>query len=342
MSGALQGLRVIELGGKGPTPFAGMMLADMGADVTAIEREGSDPRDPVLTRGKRMIQIDLKSPSSRDQLLHELRDTDVLLEGFRPGVAERLGLGPREIRSANPRIVYGRMSGYGQGNSWSTTPGHDLNFIAMSSALAHLGAPGGPPTVPLNLVGDYGAGGMLLVVGVLAALVERSDSGSGQVVDAAMTDGSALLMASVFAMRANGVWVDRREANWVDGGAPFYRAYQTSDDKFVSVAALEPSHYAALMRVCAVPDPPLQGDREAWPRVSSLLAATFARKTREEWVDEFADVDASFAPVLTMAEVADHPYHRERGTFLQHGGVIQPAPAPRFERTPSAIVENAG
>jgi alpha-methylacyl-CoA racemase len=337
VSGVLSGIRVLELGGKGPTPFAGMMLADMGADVVAVDRAGAVPPDDlsVFGRGKHRLRLDLKSPEARGLLHAAMSLIDVVIEGFRPGVAERLGLGPADVHAVNPRVVYGRMTGYGQDGPWSRVPGHDVNFIAMSSALAHIGPREGPPVVPLNLVGDFGGGGMLLVTGVLGALVERGTSGRGQVVDAAMTDGSAQLMAWAYAARAHGDWSDERGANATDGSAPFYRAYETADGGFVSVGALDPGHYAELMRVCGIDPAPDQYDRTQWPALSRRLEETFAARDRASWVARFDGVETSFAPVLTMAEAHTHPYNVERETFVELDGVLQPAPAPRFDRTPS-------
>lgn len=335
--GVLHGIRVLELGGKGPTPFAGMMLADMGADVVAIDRGDSPPADDraVLGRGKRRLRLDLRSADAQELLLAAMGDIDVIIEGFRPGVAERLGLGPATIHAANPAVVYGRMTGYGQGGDWSRVAGHDINFIAMSSALAHIGPREGPPIVPLNLVGDFGGGGMLLVVGVLGALVERASSGRGQVVDAAMTDGSAQLMAWAYAARGHGAWSDGRGGNVTDGSAPFYRAYETADGAYISVGALDPAHYGALMRICEIDPTADQYDRSGWRDLSTRLEALFRTRTRAEWVELFAGVDASFAPVLTADEAPQHPYSVERGSFIEVNGVVQPAPAPRFDRTPS-------
>lgn len=281
-------------------------------------------------------QLDLKSPETRELLIRAMPKVDVVIEGFRPGVAERLGLGPAEVHSVNPRVVYGRMTGYGQDNSWARVAGHDINFIAMSSALAHIGPSGEPPVVPLNLVGDFGGGGMLLVTGVLGALVERGSSGLGQVVDAAMTDGSAQLMAWAYAARGQGNWSEDRGANVTDGSAPFYRAYETADGRYISVGALDPGHYAEFMRICGIDPVPEQYDRTGWAELSHRLEELFRTQDRAAWVDRFAGVETSFAPVLSMEEAHTHPYNVERGSFIEVGGVLQPAAAPRFSRTPSA------
>lgn len=339
MTGALAGVRVLELGGKGPTPFAGMLLADMGADVIVIDRLGAPTTDEssVFGRGKSRLQLDLKSPEACEMLLRAMPTVDVVIEGFRPGVAERLGLGPAEVHPVNPRVVYGRMTGYGQDGAWSRVAGHDINFIAMSSALAHIGPPDAPPVVPLNLVGDFGGGGMLLVSGVLGALVERASSGRGQVVDAAMTDGTAQLMAWAYASRGNGTWSGDRGTNATDGSAPFYRAYETADGRYISVGALDPGHYAELMRACAIDPVPEQYDRTGWSALSIRLERLFRTQDRAAWVDHFADVETSFAPVLSMDEAHAHPYSVERGSFIEVGGILQPAPSPRFSRTPSSV-----
>jgi alpha-methylacyl-CoA racemase len=340
----MTGYRVLELGGKGPVPFATMMLADLGAEVTVCRRpnqarslEGVD----ILARGKSFADIDLKSEQAKDGLLALAAEFDVVIEGFRPGTVERLGVGPAEFLGANPRIVYVRVSGYGQDNAFSRVAGHDLNFVAMAGALAHMGPANGPPESPLNLVADFGGGGMLAAVGALAALLERERSGLGQVVDAAMTDAVGLLMATLRGMRAGGQWTDRRGDNLLDGGAPFYHSYETADAKFVSVAALEAGQYVELLRVCGLDAEghlaASQQDRSGWPEVQARFAAKFSERTRDEWCDAFAGVDTSFAPVLTMDETTAHDYHRERGSYLQRDGAFHPTPAPRFSRTPSEI-----
>ncbi len=340
--GCLDGIRVLELGGKGPAPFAGMIFADMGAEVVRCDRlSGSNGLEglDVLARGKGRIRIDLKSPLVRDALLRALESFDVVIEGFRPGVAERLGLGPDAALAANGRLVYGRMSGYGQGNAYSQIPGHDVNFIAVAGALGHLGDEGTVPPIPLNLVGDFGAGGMLLALGVLAALVERAASGHGQVVDAAMTDGVALLMAAVYGMRAGSQWSSVRGTNLVDGGAPFYNVYETADEKYVAVGAVEPRQYADLVRACQLPEELLAGqyDRSTWPESKRLFKEVFRLRDRREWTARFLGTQACYSEVLTMDDAQDHEFHRTRRTFTTVAGVVQPAPAPRFSRTPSTV-----
>lgn len=339
MHGCLAGVRVLELGGKGPTPFAGMVLADLGATVVAVQRAGDSGLTGVdlHSRGKHAVRLNLKAPGAASALLAADPPFDVVLEGFRPGVVERLHLGPEDFSAVDDSIVYARMSGYGQGNAYSSVAGHDVNFVAMGSALGHIGPAEAPPTVPLNLVADFGGGGMLLLLGVLAALVERARSGRGQVVDVAMTDAVALLMSGPYGMRAGGLWSGARGENLVDGGAPFYGVYETADGGYVSVGALEPAHYTTLLECCGL-DPtamPAQHDAATWPATRAVLAAVFRARPTQAWVEAFAGFDASFAPVLTMDDAPEHDYHRERGTFPTIDGVVQPAPAPRFSRTPS-------
>lgn len=338
--GPLSGLRVIELGGKGPTPFSGMLLADMGADVTVITRQGGPgPDGSVLDRGKSSVRADLRSGLVVESLLDAMSGVDVIIEGFRPGVAERLGLGPEVVRVRHPHVVFGRMTGYGQGGPYSAVAGHDINFIGMSTALAHIGPPDREPVVPLNLVGDFGGGGTFLVVGVLAALLERARSGRGQVVDAAMTDGSALLMASVYGLHAAGVWSAVRGVNPTDGSAPYYGVYRTADGHYVTVGALDARHRDALLLTCGIDPSEVDSweDRSSWPALRARLEQIFASATRAEWERRFTDIDASVAPVLTLDEAWQHPFHHERGTFPVIDGVRQPAPAPRFDRTPSVV-----
>lgn len=342
--GTLDGLRVIELSSIGPVPFAAMMLADLGADVLRIDRPGgpladvAPPDRNALNRGRRSVAVDLKARGG-EVVLRLCESADVLIEGFRPGVMERLGLGPEVCTKRNPRLVYARMTGWGQEGPYAPTAGHDINYIALSGALAHIGLRGHPPTPPINLIGDYGGGGMLLVVGVLAALHERERSGIGQVIDAAMVDGAALLATVLYTMRAQGVWCDERGTNVLDGGAHFYGAYECADGRYVAVGSLEPQFYAQLLRRIGLEDEvlPEQMDRTAWPAMQERLAAIFKSKTREEWCQIMEGTDVCFAPVLTTDEAPEHPHNAQRGTFVKLGGVLQPAPAPRFSRTPSAI-----
>ncbi|WP_447910014.1 CaiB/BaiF CoA transferase family protein [Brevundimonas bullata] len=335
--GPLSGLRIIEIDGLGPVTFAGMVLADMGAEVLRLTRGGNAPAavfdevgGQVLHRGRSNVPVDLKSPEDRDKVLALIESADALIEGFRPGVMERLGLGPEVCAARNPRLVYGRVTGWGQTGPMAEQVGHDINYIALSGALYPMGAGDQPPSPPLNLVGDYGGGAMMLVSGVLAAMLEARTTGRGRVVDAAMTDGSALLTSLFHALRAQGLWSDQRGANLLDGGTPFYRCYACRDGGFVAVGALEPRFYAALIAGLGLtPDEAPQFDRDSWPALQARLAALFAMRDRDDWAAHFAETEACVTPVLTMAEAAAHPHNQARGTFVD-AGIIQPAPAPRF------------
>ncbi|HTK62856.1 MAG TPA: CaiB/BaiF CoA-transferase family protein [Pseudonocardia sp.] len=340
MAGPLSGIKVVELAGIGPGPHAAMILADLGADVVRVERpSGSfrlgDGKD-YMQRGRRSVAADLKTPEGRETVLRLVERADVLVEGLRPGVTERLGVGPADCKSRNPRLVYGRMTGWGQDGPMAARAGHDINYISLTGALATLG-PVEKPMPPLNLVGDFGGGSMLLVIGVLAALVERSASGEGQVVDAAMVDGASVLLQMVWSLRAGGMWTDQRVDNMVDGGAPFYDTYRCSDGGFVAVGAMEPQFYAELLTGLGLDAAELspQLDRNGWPELRKVLADAFASRTRDEWAAVFADVDACVTPVLELAEVADHPHIAARNTLIEVDGVTQAAPAPRFSRTPA-------
>lgn len=350
--GPLAGIRVLEVPNLGPVQFAGMLLGDLGAEVLRLDRaadvrrgEGVMAASPfaVLDRNRRSAGIDLKHPDGPATLLRLVERADVLVEGFRPGVAERLGIGPGPCRSRNPRLVYARMTGWGQDGPRAREPGHDVNYTALAGVLAHVGPPGGPPVPPLNLVGDFGGGAMFLVVGILAALIERGASGRGQVVDAAMVDGSASLMGVFHGLDAMGAWSDRRGTNVLDGGAPFYGVYETSDGEWVSVGAFEPKFYAELLRALGLEDvdPAGQMDSAAWPALRERFAAAFRGRTREGWVAHMAGREVCFAPVLTMAEARRDPHLAARGTFTEVGGVVQPSPAPRFDRTPGAVTRTA-
>jgi alpha-methylacyl-CoA racemase len=338
--GPLDGIRVIEVASLAPAPFGCMILADLGADVLRVERaeragpQSQPPKDP-LQRSRRSVGINLKDPAGVDLLLRLAGDADVLVEGFRPGVAERLGFGPAEFEQRNPRLIYGRMTGWGQDGPLAPTAGHDIDYISVSGALAPIGRAGERPVPPLNLLGDFGGGGMLLALGVLAALVERAQSGRGQVLDVAMVDGSALLTTFVYGMRANGSWQDERGVNLLDGGAPFYDTYETADGGYVGVGALEPQFYAALLDGLGLADAglPAQHDRAGWPELRSRFAAAFGSRSRDEWEQVFAGTDACVAPVLGLGEAAGHPHAQARSAFTDVGGVIQPAPAPRFGRS---------
>lgn len=340
IGGPLTGFRIIEFAGLGPGPFASMMLADMGADVVTLMR-GEEPqglRGSVLMRGRRKVVADLKDAAIRAQVLDLLASADALIEGFRPGVMERLGLGPDVVRARNPRLVYGRMTGWGQSGPLAHAAGHDINYIALTGALAAIG-PRERPLPPLNLVGDFGGGALYLVAGILAGLLEASRSGQGQVVDCAMCDGAASLMAMFCELAASGRWSDRREANLLDGGAHFYGAYECADGEFVAIGAIEPQFYAELRRRAGLDDLAFEAqmDAEGWPTLKAKLAAVFRKKTRAEWCALMEGTDVCFAPVLALSEAPHHPHMAARGAFVDRNGVTQPAPAPRFSRTPSAI-----
>ncbi len=338
--GPLSGLRVLEIAAIGPVPFAGMLLADLGADVVRVDRTKpdpagtwTDPRLDVLGRGRRSIAVDLKCPRGVEVVLRLAEDADVLLEGFRPGVAERLGIGPGACLMRNPRLVYGRMTGWGQTGPLASAAGHDINYVALTGALHAVGT-ADRPLPPLNLVGDFGGGALYLVTGVLAALLERTRSGKGDVVDAAMVDGAASLMSIFYVMQSIGFWQDRRESNFLDGGAPFYGTYETADGKFVAVGAIEPQFWAELLARLGLDAATLgfQHDRDAWPAMRDKLAAVFRTKTRDQWCELLEGTDACFAPVLAIGEAAAHPHLKARGTFVDAGGLVRPGPAPRFER----------
>ena len=338
--GPLAGVRVVELGGIGPVPFAGMLLCDLGAEVLRIERpeRASAPRLVALERGRRSVLLDLRRPEGVETVVRLLERADVLLEGFRPGVTERLGIGPDACLERNPKLVYGRMTGWGQDGPWARTAGHDINYLAVSGALHAMGRAGGPPQVPINVVGDFGGGALYLVVGVLAALHEVSRSGRGQVVDAAIVDGAASLMTAIYGMLAAGGWRDERGVNLLDTGAPFYDVYQTSDGEHMAVGALEPRFYAEFVAKLGLhPSEAERGDPASWPALRDRIAAVFASRTREEWAAAFDGTDACVAPVLGMTEAPDHPQLAARGTFAEVDGVRVPAPAPRFSRTPAAV-----
>ncbi len=347
--GPLQGVRVVELQGIGPGPFCGMMLSDMGAEVVRIDRaanaraDGSEPDAPpvdVLARGRRSLAIDLKNPDGVEVLLRVIEKSDALIEGFRPGVMERLGLGPDDCLARNPKLVYGRMTGWGQEGPYAQAAGHDINYIALAGALEPIGRKGESPIAPLNLVGDFGGGGMLLAFGVACALFEAQRSGAGQVVDAAMVDGSATLMAMFHSMRALGVWNDERGTNMLDTGSHFYDVYGCADGRYISIGAIEPQFYAELLRYTGLADDPdfaKQNSRSRWPELKERIAALFATKTRDEWCEIMDATDVCFAPVLTIAEAPDHPHNVHRNTFTEVAGITQPSPSPRFSRTEATI-----
>ena len=338
MTGPLSGVRVVELAGIGPGPFCAMMLADLGADVVRIGRPGgeADALD-VTSRNRCSIELDLRADGGAEQALALIAHADLLIEGFRPGVMERLGLGPEVCLSRNPRLVYGRMTGWGQTGPLARAAGHDINYIAITGALHALGRPEHPPSPPLNLVGDFGGGGMLLAVGLLAALHEVAASGRGQVVDAAMTDGTSLLSAFIHGLKAQGRWTNQRGENLLDGGAHFYDTYACADGRFVAIGAIEPQFYAELRHRCGIDDPLFdeQGDVTRWPLLKLRLADIFRTRTRDEWCALLEGSDACFAPVLDLDEAPAHPHNRARQTFVSVDGIVQPAPAPRFSRTPA-------
>ncbi|MEM8903645.1 MAG: CaiB/BaiF CoA-transferase family protein [Actinomycetota bacterium] len=342
MAGPLSGVRVIEIQGIGPGPFCGMMLSDMGAEVIRVDRaasvRGGDPSTPpvdVLARGRRSIGVDLKHPDGVETVLALVETADVLFEGFRPGVAERLGIGPDECAARNPKLVYGRMTGWGQEGPISHAAGHDINYIALAGALHGIGRAGERPVPPLNLVGDFGGGGMLLAFGIVSALVEAQRTGQGQVVDAAMVDGAATLMAMFFSMTAMGVWHDDRGVNLLDGGAHFYDTYECADGRYVAIGSIEPQFYAELLERTGLADAelPAQMDRSNWPGLKDRLTEVFGSKTRDEWVEIMEGSDVCFAPVLSLGEAPQHHHNVARETFVEVAGVTQPAPSPRFSRT---------
>lgn len=341
--GPLHGTMVVEIEGLGPGPFAGMMLADMGADVTAVSRKGPTtlgklPVD-ITRRGKKQMELDLKDPEDREMLLGLVGLADVLIEGNRPGVMERLGLGPEDCWARNPRLVYGRMTGWGQDGPLAGAAGHDLNYAALAGAIYPMGSSDQPPPVPLNLVADYGGGALFLVVGVLAALLEARTSGQGQVVDASMVEGASLMMSLFHSFRASGMWNPTRGTNLLDGGAHFYGCYRTQDDQFVTLGAIEPQFMQVFIAKAGLDPAMLNGhlDPSTWPRFREELTTLFASKPRAEWEDLLEGTDACFASALPFWEAHEHPHHRARGSFVELDGVIQPAPAPRFSRTPSEI-----
>ncbi|HEY5876492.1 MAG TPA: CaiB/BaiF CoA-transferase family protein [Ilumatobacteraceae bacterium] len=348
MAGPLAGYRIIEIAGIGPGPFAAMMLADMGAEVIRVERvqavRSPAPDRPyldALSRGRRSIAIDLKQPEGVETLLGLVERADALIEGFRPGVMERLGIGPEECAARNPKLVFGRMTGWGQSGPYASSAGHDINYISLAGALAHFGRHGGPPTPPLNMVGDFGGGGMFLAYGVVCALLEAQKSGTGQVVDTAMVDGTAVLMTMFWAFKEMGVFDEHaRGTNLLDTGAHFYDVFRCKDGGYISIGSIESQFYAELLRLTGMADDPefaRQMDKDLWPHLKSRLIRVFEEKTRDEWCAIMEHTDVCFAPVLTMSEAAAHPHNVDRGTFIEVGGVVQPAPAPRFSRTTAEV-----
>ncbi|MEV7791895.1 CaiB/BaiF CoA-transferase family protein [Streptomyces sp. NPDC087512] len=342
-AGPLAGVRVVELAGIGPGPFAAMLLADLGADVVRVDRPGGpglaiDPAHDVTNRNKRSVIVDLKAPGGPARVLDLAERADVLVEGYRPGVAERLGVGPEACHARNPRLVYGRMTGWGQDGPLAQRAGHDIGYIALTGTLGMIGAHDGPPAVPANLLGDYAGGSLYLVVGILAALHHARATGTGQVVDAAIVDGAAHLSTMIHGMLAAGSWQDRRGSNLLDGGCPFYGTYETADGGHMAVGALEPRFYAEFTDLLGIPGTaPARDDPARWPELREAIAARFRTRTRDEWAAVFADSDACVAPVLSLREAPHHPHLAARATFTAHGGITQPAPAPRFSATPTAV-----
>jgi alpha-methylacyl-CoA racemase len=347
VSGPLNGVKVIEIAGIGPGPFCAMLLADMGADVIRVDRSQNvadpvpdHPHGDLMNRGRRSVGIDLKNPDGVEAVLKLVEQADAFIEGFRPGVAERLGIGPDECLARNPRIVYGRMTGWGQEGPYAPTSGHDINYIALAGVLNHFGRAGEAPVPPLNLVGDFGGGGLFLAFGIACALLEAKSSGQGQVIDAAMVDGAAVLSTFIYGLRNIGIWQDERGTNMLDTGAHFYDVYETSDGQYVSIGSIEPQFYAELLKYTGLDqesDLPHEMDRTQWPAMKERLTAIFKTKTRDEWCSIMEGTDVCFAPVLSMAEAHLHPHNQHRATFVEVAGVVQPAPGPRLSRTPGSI-----
>lgn len=340
--GPLTGIRVVEMAGIGPGPFTAMMLSDLGAEVIRVDRlshKGTGHRANVLNRGRKSIAVDLKNPRGVETTLRLIEQADVILEGFRPGVMERLGLGPEECLSVNPRLIFGRMTGWGQTGPLSQAAGHDINYISIAGALGAMGYADRPPAPPLNLVGDFGGGAMYLLTGILAALVERATSGQGQIIDAAMTDGTASLLSPFFGLMAMNMWTTDRFSNRLDGGAFYYGSYECSDGKYISIGSLEPQFYALLLEKAEITDPEFQEqlDEAAWPAKREKLNQLFKTRTRQQWCDIMEGTDVCFAPVLDLKEAPTHPHNIDRKTFVELEGVVQPAPAPRFSRTQGEI-----
>lgn len=340
-SGPLVGVKIVEFAGIGPGPFCGMLLADLGADVVRIDRSDAVGRGQpdLANRGKRSIAIDLKKPEGVEAALSLMEKADGLIEGFRPGVMERLGLGPDVALARNPRLVFGRMTGWGQTGPWSTMAGHDIDYIALTGALHTMGRKGEPPAPPLNLVGDFGGGALYLAFGLLAGIIEAKSSGKGQVVDCAMIDGAASLMTMFYGMKAAGMWNANRDDNLLDGGAHFYDTYECADGKFLAIGAIEPQFHALLVKGLGLPDDafPAQMKRSEWPAYSNRVAEVVKTKTRDAWMAIFDGTDACVAPVLSMDEAPKHPHNAERQTFVEAFGAVQPGPAPRFSRTTGAV-----
>jgi len=344
--GVLSGYKIVEFAGIGPAPMCAMLLSDMGAEVLRVDRAEeanlgipTEAKYGVLNRGRRSVAIDLKKKEGAEVALKLIAKADAVIEGFRPGVMERLGLGPEVCMARNPRLVFGRMTGWGQDGPLALAAGHDINYIALTGALHSIGRKGEAPVPPLNLVGDFGGGGVYLALGVVAGILEAQKSGKGQVIDVAMIDGASSLMAAIYGLRAAGRWTDERGENILDTGSHYYDVYETSDGKYISIGSIEPKFYTELLRLSGLQNEelPRQNDRPAWPALKDQVAKIFKTKTREEWCKIMEGSEVCFAPVLNMQEAPSHPHNRQRGTFVEVDGVVQPAPAPRFSRTPSAI-----
>ncbi len=344
--GPLNGMRIVEIAGIGPAPFAAMLLADMGAEVIRIDRRArvdlgtpvhGDPKFEVLRRGRRSVAVDLKTDAGRDVVLRLIAKADALIEGFRPGVMERLGLGPDACLAVNPRLVYGRVTGFGQKGPLAERAGHDIDYIALAGVLGSIGEKGGPPVPPLNLVGDFGGGGMFLAFGILAARISALHTGIGQVVDAAMVDGAAYLLAPILGLHSAGLWRDERGTNLLDGSTPWYGVYATSDGRYMAVGAIEHRFYDELIDKLGLAGEPLPGqhDRSGWPVLRERFSAVFSSRTAAEWEEIFSGSDACVVPVLSLGDAPRHPHNRARETFIERNGVTEPAPAPRFDRTPA-------
>ncbi len=343
--GPLKGLKIIEMAGIGPGPFCGMVLADLGAEIIRIDRAsaiGTGSKKEPSNRGKKSIAVDLKAKEGVEVVLKLVETADAIFEGFRPGVMERLGIGPEVCLARNDRIVFGRMTGWGQEGPLANAAGHDINYISLSGALAAIGRPGFPPVPPLNLIGDFGGGGMLLALGLVAALLESKESKQGQVVDAAMTDGSALLMTMIYSMQSSGMWKTTMGSNLLDGGSHFYDTYECKDGKFISIGSIEPQFYALLCQIAELDEKVFskQMSRDLWPEQKEEIKKIFLKKTRDEWCELMEGTDVCFAPVLDMSEAPQHPHNKERKTFIDLEGVTQPAPAPRFSRTEPEVVSS--
>ena len=343
--GPLKGLKIIEMAGIGPGPFCGMVLADLGAKIIRVDRAsaiGTGSKQDASNRGKKSIAVDLKSEEGVEVVLKLVETADAIFEGFRPGVMERLGLGPDVCSKRNERIVFGRMTGWGQEGPLANAAGHDINYISLTGALAAIGRPGSPPVPPLNLIGDFGGGGMLLALGLVAALLESKESKKGQVVDAAMTDGSALLMTMIYTMQSSGMWKTSMGSNLLDGGSHFYDTYECKDGKFISLGSIEPQFYALLCQIAELDESIFgnQMSRDSWPEQKEAIKKIILDKTRDEWCELMEGTDVCFAPVLDMSEAPKHPHNVERKTFIDLEGVTQPAPAPRFSRTEPEVVSS--